>query len=327
MTLVFMFPGQSSRYPGMLDKLCGMLQANARLREQASDLLHWDLKAQYRADNPDAFGRNVDVQVGVFLANQMFLNLMNAHGVQADLSMGLSLGEWNHLVHAGALDLPEAIRAVRARGEAYDVGPRGWMASIQPIDLEDLQEVVEDLNREVGQLEIVNLNSPRQHVIAGDAKAVEAAVRVLEDEHYAQPVIIERQVPMHATSFAPVGDRFRETLEGLSFRPPRLPYVPNRLARVMTDPTREDFIDLLSTHVCSPVLWRDSIDEVVARHPDAVFVEVGPMAVLHNLLHRKWVRNRKFKTDSREDTPAHLAGVVAQIHELQGVTSVRAAGV
>ncbi|KIG15417.1 Malonyl CoA-acyl carrier protein transacylase [Enhygromyxa salina] len=311
--LVFMFPGQSSRYPGMLDRLVELHRPNADLLAWASDLLGRDLGAQYHADaGENAFARNVDVQVGVFLANHMFMATLDAAGIEAELSLGLSLGEWNHLVHIGAVSFADGLRAVDHRGRCYDEGPRGWMAAIQPISDEDLAAVVSSAAK-LGVLEVVNLNSPQQHVVAGERAAVEAAVEHAEDEFYAQPQIIERNVPMHSSLFRVVGERFREHLEQLEFAAPRLPYLPNRLGELLDNPSRAQLIDLLSTHVHEPVLWRRSLDHIVAQHPDAVFVEVGPMSVLHNLMHRKWLRNRKFRTDSREQLADHFASVVAKL--------------
>ncbi len=314
MTTVFLYPGQSSRYPGMLDKLVELHGPNRHVLERASARLDRDLAAHYAADHGDAFARNVDIQIGVFLANHMMGQILAAAGISADISLGLSLGEYNHLVDIGALDFDDALTLVKARGEAYDRGPRGWMASIQPLGLEELEEVVTQLRaRDLGQLEIVNLNSPRQNVIAGDQAAIEAAVQVLEDEHYAQPVIIERRVPMHASMFAPVGAEFRVALEAAAWRPVRRPYIPNRLAQIVPEPTRELFIEQLAAHVHSPVLWRRSVDLVAERYPDAVFVEVGVKRVLTNLMRRKWIKRPRYACDSREDTRAHLREVIATL--------------
>ena len=234
--LVFMFPGQSSRYPGMLDRLAELHRPNAELLAWSSDLLGRDLAAHYSADaGDDAFARNVDVQVGVFLANHMFLQTLEAAGIEAELSLGLSLGEWNHLVHIGAVSFEQALRAVEQRGRCYDEGPRGWMAAIQPIGDEDLAEVVTHAAKH-GVLEVVNLNSPRQHVVAGERAAVEAAVEHAEGEFYAQPRIIERNVPMHSSLFRAVGQRFGAYLEQIEFERPRLPYLPNRLGRMLHEP-------------------------------------------------------------------------------------------
>jgi len=314
MSRAFLFPGQSSRYSGLLSKMVALSPENRALASRASELIELDVLGHFDQHAEQAFARNVDVQVGVFLANHMWLRTMEAHGVDAELSAGLSLGEWNHLVHIGAVSFEDALLAVRARGEAYDAGPRGFMASIQPVDLEELQEVVHAVREaEIGLVEIVNLNSPRQHVVAGDQPAVEEVMRRVEDDLFGQPVVIERHVPMHASSFAPVGERFREVLESVEFRKPNRPYFPNRLGRELERPTREDFIELLSTHVHSPVLWRATIDHLVGTRPDITLIEVGPMKVLFNLMNRKWIKNAKFHTDARDEVTDHVSSVVSKI--------------
>jgi [acyl-carrier-protein] S-malonyltransferase len=311
--LVFMFPGQSSRYPGMLERCLELHPGNVELLRWASELLDRDLEAHSSVEVGEAaYARNVDVQIGVFLANHMFLTALEARGITAELSLGLSLGEWNHLVHIGAVSFEDALRAVEQRGICYDEGPRGWMAAIQPIELEDLEAVVAEASQ-LGLLEIVNLNSPRQHVIAGERVAVEAAVERAEEEFYAQAHVIERNVPMHSSLFHPVGERFREHLEQVQFLAPRRPYLPNRLGQLLPEPSRAELIDLLASHVHAPVLWRASLDHLVARDPDTVFVEVGPMAVLHNLITRKWLPNRKFRTDSRDELDEHFDALTAEL--------------
>jgi [acyl-carrier-protein] S-malonyltransferase len=319
--LVFMFPGQSSRYPGMLDRLVELYPDNGELLAWSSDLLGRDLAAHYHVDRGEhAFARNVDVQVGVFLANHMFLRMLDAAGIEAELSLGLSLGEWNHLVHIGVISFADALRAVALRGRLYDEGPRGWMAAIQPIGDEDLAEVVAAAEP-LGVIEVVNLNSPHQHVVAGERAAVEAAVEHAEEQFYAQCHIIDRNVPMHSSLFREVGQRFRAHLEQIEFRPATRPYLPNRLAQLIANPSRELLIETLAAHVHEPVLWRQSLDHIVAAHPEAIFVEVGPMSVLHNLMHKKWLRNRKFRTDSRDELADHFANVVANVvRELESST-------
>lgn len=313
--VVFMFPGQSSRYSEMFDKLQEISSENRALMQYASDLLHRDVVAHYSATNTNMFACNRDVQIGVFLANHLFLQLIESYGVKADYSLGLSLGEWNHLVHIGALPFATALSAVEQRGLAYDAGPEGSMASFFPVTLEDLQPIIERA-RAVGQLEAVNLNSPRQTVLAGEHAALEEALRLASDELFVDGVIIERQVPMHASMFASVGDHFRTVLQGISFQTPKLPYLPNRLGHFVHNPTQQDFEHLLSTHVHHPVLWQHSIDFLLDKHPDAIVVEVGAKAVLYNLFDRKWHKDvLKFKTDSRENCRETLQSVADQILE------------
>lgn len=323
--LVFMFPGQSSRYPGMLDKLVELHGPNAELLDWSCDLLGRDLRAHYAAERGErAFACNRDVQVGMFLANHMFLQALEARGITAERSLGMSLGEWNHVVHIGALDFESALKAVEVRGRLYDEGPRGWMAAVQPIDEDELREIVVGLEG-YGVLELVNLNSPRQQVLAGERAAVEAAIERVEDQSYAEARIIEREVPMHSSLFERVGRRFADYLAAeVRFTRPRRPYLPNRLARFVEAPAKAEFVELLSTHVHAPVLWRASIEHVVERCPDAVFVEVGPKSVLHNLMHRKWLKNTKFRTDSREAADAQLDELAARVSDLRSAARLAA---
>ena len=313
MTLVFMFPGQSSRYPAMLERLIELSpEVSGPLVDEAAETLGRDLRRQYRADNPDIFATNLDVQVGVFLASHLFMRCVEAAGIAADLSLGLSLGEYNHLVHIGALDFADAARLVDARGHAYDAGPDGAMASVFPIGLDDLQGVVARAAAR-GTLEIANLNSPAQHVISGDRAAVDAALEILEEEYFVQGVVIEPHIPMHSSRFAPVAAAFRPALERAPWQTPRRPYIPNVYGRPIETPTAADLVDTLSLHVHSPVRWRDSLDFLAERHPDAVFLEVGPRAVLYNLLDRKWLPNRKRKTDSSGDLCTDFAALVEEL--------------
>jgi [acyl-carrier-protein] S-malonyltransferase len=316
MKLVFMFPGQSSLYPTMVEKLVDLRAENGKLLQAASDYLGRDLQAHYRSTNEAIFSRNQDIQIGVFLANHMFLQILQDAGVNADLSLGLSLGEYNHLLHIGAFDFATAVKLVEKRGIAYDNGPRGAMASIFPMELEELQEVV-DQTKSFGILEIVNLNSPRQQVLSGERKALDEALRILEEEHYCNATIIEENVPMHCSTFKPAGESLGQALGDVEFTVPRLPYFPNRLGAITPNPDKDLFVDLLSTHVYHPVLWRKSIDHIVEQWPESVFVEVGPKSVLYNLLDRKWHKVRKFRSDSLEDTAAHLKQLADDLRGIQ----------
>jgi [acyl-carrier-protein] S-malonyltransferase len=304
-TLVFMFPGQSSRHPGMFERLLALRPLNATICEHASDVLGRDVRRHYRADNADIFATNRDVQVGVFLANHMYGESLLASGVVAAFSLGLSLGEYNHLVHIGAVGFEDALRLVDARGALYDAGPDGAMASAFPLDHHDLGAVVERA-RARGCLEVAVFNSPAHHVLSGERAALELALDLLEREHFVEGVVIEPRIPMHSSRFEPVGRALRAVLERVGWKPPARPYLPNVVGRFVEDPGADDLVALLSQHVYRPVLWRHSIDFIADRVPGTVFVEVGPRRVLCNMLSRTWRSDPRFATDPGDGEPASL---------------------
>ena len=129
---VFMFPGQTSRYPEMIEKLAAYEAHCADILEKGSDVLSRDLVQHYSAANPAIFARNRDVQLGVFLANHMHLKLLERMGIRSDWSLGLSLGEYNHLVHIGALSFEDALVLLEQRCQLYEAGPAGVMDPCSP---------------------------------------------------------------------------------------------------------------------------------------------------------------------------------------------------
>ncbi len=310
MPLIFMFPGQSSRYPEMIDRIVDAWPDAAAIVEQASETLGRDLRARYVDDS--SFESNRDVQVGVFLTSHLHLRALEAAGVQATASLGLSLGEYNHLVHIGALDFRAALQLVDARGRVYDEGPEGMMACIQPASEEDLDPLLGQA-RGRGAISIANFNSPSQQVIAGERAAVEAMMELCEDELFVQPIVIEKRIPMHTEVFRPVATALRPHLQQAPWRTPEKPYLPNVTAELLAEPRPEDFVELLARHVYSPVRWRQSIDLLTRQHPDAVFLEVGPRGVLFNLLQKRWHANRKYKSDSPENLASHLGSLGGEL--------------
>jgi [acyl-carrier-protein] S-malonyltransferase len=301
MKIVYVFPGQSSRYPEMIEKLLTLGPWNGEIIDRASDVLWRDLRAHFNPRNESIFARNRDIQIGVFLANHMSCESLRMAGVSADLSLGLSLGEYNHLVHIGALDFDQALKLLDARGQAYEEGPEGAMASVFPIEFDELCQVRECVSH-LGRLEIAIRNTPQQHVIAGERAALEASLAILEEEYFIQGVMIENRIPMHTSLFEPVAEAFRPALQSAAWKRPTRPYLPNVLGRFVSDPGPAQFTALLSEHVCGPVLWQESIEFLADRYTDLVMVEVGPRAVLYNMLGKRWMRDiPKYKTDSPND--------------------------
>lgn len=291
MTIIAMFPGQSSRYPEMIEKLAE-LPAAARVLARASEVLGRELRSQ-------TFATNRDVQVGVFLANQLHLALLEAEGVTFAWSLGLSLGEYNHLVHIGALAFEDALRFVELRGRLYDTAAGGRMVSIFPLEASEIEAVIERLalTAEVG---IGLYNSPRQNVISGEAKAVERVLEVLEADHYFDATVIESRIPMHAPCFSGHAQQLAVALEELVVASPSRPYLPNTLGELFVGATPGLIRGCLADHVDHPVRWKASIDAIAAHVDNPYFVEVGPRAVLHNLFGKDWMPGRRAKSDSAE---------------------------
>lgn len=76
---------------------------------------------------------------------------------------------------------------------------------------------------------------------------------------------------------------FRQVLAKVRLRAPRIPFIANATADVMTDP--EDIREALARQLISPVRWRESLQRMLEMGVNR-FVEVGPGDVLTGLVRR-----------------------------------------
>lgn len=315
-TSIFLFPGQSSVDAGMIARARALGPAAESVLARAETVLGSDAIARYAGAGGVQLESNRDVQVAGFLATQMHLHALCAAGVHTDCSLGLSLGEYSHLVHIGALTFEAALSLVDRRGQAYDESPPGVMITVLGATESEVGSAV-TLASAHGTVVISNYNTPTQHVIAGERTAVEWAAAILEGEVAARCVETESRVPMHSPLLAPVADAFRPSLRSAPWKPARHSYLPNVSGRNEATTTADVYVERLAAHVTEPVQWRCSIEAVAARFPRAWFVEVGPGAVVHNMLSRSWLDVRRTRTDdpSGSDAPAWFAATLERIHD------------
>jgi len=207
-------------------------------------------------------------------------------GLQPALAAGHSLGEYSALVVAGALEFADAVRIVRRRGQymqaAVPVGT-GAMAAMMGLDL----AAVEALCTEAAQGEVVqvaNVNSAAQIVVAGHRSAVERAVALAGRQGgRVKSVMLPVSAPFHCALMAPAAERLARDLADVAVAEPKLPVVRNVDGGVTR--TVDEVKPFLLRQVASPVRWTDCVTRL-ANEGATAFVEVGPGRVLSSLVKR-----------------------------------------
>ena len=257
--------------------------------EEANDALGFDL-TRLIFEGPEAeLTLTANTQPAVLTASVAVAAACAEHGLRPSIAAGHSLGEYSALVVAGALSFADAVRVVRRRGEfmqeAVPVGV-GAMAAILGLPLEAVEAVCAEAaqgpaGREV--VDVANINSPGQIVVAGHRGAVERAVAVAAGRGGRKSVVLPVSAPFHCALMRPAADRLAGELEAVRVNDPRIAVVRN----VDGDVTRAaaDVKWALLGQVASPVRWTACVERLAAEGAD-VFVEVGPGRVLTALLKR-----------------------------------------
>lgn len=196
---------------------------------------------------------------------------------------GHSLGEYSALYASGALDLRDAVRLVRARGQAMQgavPAGQGAMAAVMGLTPEQVEAVC----AEASQGEVVspaNFNGG-QVVIAGTAAAV-ARASALATERKGKAITLRVSAPFHCALMEPAALAMEPLLAQAALGPLAFPVVANVDAQPNADPARVR--GLLRQQIAGPVRWEETI-RWMATQGVTHALEVGPGKVLAGLVKR-----------------------------------------
>ena len=290
--VAFLYTGQGSQYANMLSGLRAAEPIVAETFAEAdrimTPLLGKPLTQFVFVDPADASAvakaeedlRQTEItQPAVMAIDFALTRLLAAYGIQPDMTMGHSLGEYGALVAAGAMPFKDALEAVSARGRGMtqvSMGDNGRMAAV----FAPLGEIERVLKAVDGYVVIANINSHTQAVIGGASKAVEQAMEILQKAGYnAVPLPVSHA--FHTSIVAPASEPLRRVLERLHLESPHIPVVANVNGEFYpTGPQAvPQMLDILARQVASPVQFIQGLRTLYDAGA-RVFVEVGPKKAL-----------------------------------------------
>jgi [acyl-carrier-protein] S-malonyltransferase len=289
-----LFPGQGAQTVGMGRALAEKYPVVRQIYDQASAVLGYDLAAVSWHGPKEKLDTTVISQPALLVASLAALEAAREQHPQllteCVATAGLSLGEYTALAFAEALDGADAVRVVKARGEAMqaaaDATPSGMLAVLGP----EAPQVAAlcDQARGPDVLQIANSLCPGNTVASGHKAAIERLEK-LADAAGAKTIRLAVAGAFHTSLMKPADERLKAALSAVTMRPPRVPIYSNVDARPHTDPG--EIRGLLVRQVVEPVRMEESLRALLAAGCDR-FIEVGPGRVLAGLLKRV---NRKIE--------------------------------
>ena len=279
--VAFCFPGQGSLEAGMGKEIAAAVPGAMEVFRIGSEASGLDL-ARLCFEAPLEELVETEVQQPALVATSLaVLAALRERGIEPDVVVGHSVGEFAALASVSAMSTGEAIGLVRERGLAMAEAARrhpGSMAAI--LGLED--EVVENLCRKILGVWPANYNCPGQIVVSGEDGAVEELCAEAENLGARRAIKLKVSGAFHSPLVARAADRLRPAIDRIGFHEPIAPFMSTVTAKI--EPCQR-FGSLLVDQLTAPVRFTQSATELI-RDGVHTFVEVGPGNVLSGLVKR-----------------------------------------
>ncbi|MZR62035.1 ACP S-malonyltransferase [Alcanivorax sp. DP30] len=281
----FIFPGQGSQSLGMLADFADRPAVKQTFQE-ASGALELDLWAMCQEGPQERMNQTENTQPLLLTAGMALWRLWEqSGGPRPHFLAGHSLGEYTALTCAGVINLGDAVRLVRTRGQLMQQAVaegEGKMAAVLGLD-DDQVRAACDKAAEGSVVEAVNFNAPGQVVIAGAADAVERAIGACKEAGAKRAMPLPVSVPSHCALMKPAAEKLAEALNATKFHAAEIPVINN--VDVVAETAPEQIRDALVRQLYSPVRWVETIQALKEQGVANVY-ECGPGKVLSGLIKR-----------------------------------------
>jgi [acyl-carrier-protein] S-malonyltransferase len=185
----------------------------------------------------------------------------------------------------------------------------GAMAAIIGLKEEVLREVLAK-SAHAGIVEAANFNCPGQIVIAGEVKAVEAAVENAREAGALKAIMLNVSGPFHTSMMEPAAVKLEKELAEVPVKDMQIPVITNVTGEFVENAS--DIKGILKKQVMSSVLWEKTINTMLESGVDT-FVEIGPGKALCGFVKKV---NRKATALNVEDLDS-LQKAIKKIKEVE----------
>ncbi|HEX3252547.1 MAG TPA: type I polyketide synthase, partial [Pyrinomonadaceae bacterium] len=209
-------------------------------------------------------------QPALFVIEYALAKLWMSWGVQPQVMIGYSIGEYVAACLAEVFSLEDGLSLVAQRAQMIQDLPRGSMLAV-PLSEDELQPFLSE------SISLAAINGPSLSVVAGPVTEIADLERLLSKRG-----LVCRQLAVshafHSKMMTAIVEPFTKLVQSIELKAPQIPFVSNVTGKRITSSQATD-ASYWANHMCQAVQFSDGISELL-RTPRRILLELGPGQVL-----------------------------------------------
>ena len=281
------FPGQGSQYLNMSMDFNDNFDVAKKVFEEIEDSTQINIRKIITENPSDNLNQTKYTQISIFSASMaIYKSLLNEVGneiIKPNIFLGHSLGEYSALAAGNFINIADASKLIKKRGELMHSSIKPNVSGMAAIIGKNAVFIDDLIKKNNLKLVIANDNSPMQVVVSGLIEDIISSERLFSENGVKRYVKLNVSAAFHSNFMNDAQRELINVIDKINFKNSNLPIISNYDSKINSN--IESIIFALKNQMANRVRWTESIIKLEETDTTQI-IEIGPGKVLSGLIAR-----------------------------------------